>query len=438
MAKRRTSASSTRSRSRSRKRVASRAPSRGASGRASRGASRAASRRAARPAARPASGGAARRDRVRYAIVGAGYISQAAMLPAFARARRNSVLAAIVSDDPVKRDRLSRRHGAPVACGYDGYDTLLGSGAVDAVYIGLPNHLHADYVIRAAQAGVHVLCDKPLAVTQAGCRAIAAAVERAGVKLMVAYRLHFERASLEALKLVRAGRLGELRCFDSVFTMQVEPDNIRLRSETGGGTLHDIGIYCINAARTLFGAEPQQVVALSANTGEERFAEVDEMVSAILRFPGERLATFTVSFGAASTATWRLVGTRGDLVVDHAYEHASGMTHALTVKEQTQRRRFPKRDQFAAELLHFSDCILQDRQPEPSATEGLADVRVIEALYRSAEEGVPVELSPFERRRHPQPSQVLDVPAARGGPPPLVHADDPSPEPGEPGGEAEG
>jgi predicted dehydrogenase len=231
-------------------------------------------------------------SKVRYAVVGQGYIAQVAILPAFAHARRNSELAALVSGDRVKRKALGRKYGVAGLYSYEAYDECLRGGGVDAVFIALPNHLHRDYAVRAARAGVHVLCEKPMAMTEADCKAMIAAARRGRVKLMVAYRLHFEEANLKAAEMTRSGKLGEPRIFDSLFTMQVKAGNIRVQGE-GGGALYDIGVYCINAARALFAAEPVEVFAWSANNGERRFREVDEMTAAVMRFPGERLATFT-------------------------------------------------------------------------------------------------------------------------------------------------
>jgi glucose-fructose oxidoreductase len=351
---------------------------------------------------------------VRYAVVGLGHIAQVAVIPAFRHARSNSVLAAIVSDDAVKRREVGKRHRVPRAVGYDEYDALLASGDIDAVYICLPNDQHRDYAIRAARAGVHVLCEKPLAVTEADCRAMIAAAARNGVRLMSAYRLHFERSNLTAVETVRAGDLGKPRLFSSVFTMQLSADNIRSNSiARGGGTLYDIGIYCINAARYLFRAEPLEVVALSANGDRRRFRDVDETTSAILRFPDERLAAFTCSFGAASTGSFEVMGTEGHLRVESAYEYAAGSEHTLTIDDKKQRKRFAKRDQFAPELLHFSSCILERRQPEPDGLEGLADVRIIRALYRSARTGRPVRLPRLPKRRRPTMSAEIHRPALR-------------------------
>jgi predicted dehydrogenase len=298
----------------------------------------------------------------------------------------------------------------------------LKSGAIDAVYIALPNHLHADFTIRAAAAGIHVLCEKPMAVTEKECRAMIRAAQSNNIKLMVAYRLHFEEANMKAVEIVRSGKLGEPRLFSSVFSMQVRPGNIRTEKEMGGGTLYDIGIYCINAARYLFGDEPTEVSAFSsANRKDPRFKEIDEMTGALLRFPNDRLATFVSSFGAADVASYRILGTCGDLHVEQAYEYIMPVSHYLTVKGKTRKRSFPKRDQFAPELIYFSDCIKNDKTPEPSGTEGLADVRIIEGLYRSAKIHRAVKVRPVKRRQRPTMKQEIQRPAVSK--PPLVHVE---------------
>ena len=349
---------------------------------------------------------------VRYAVVGLGYIAQAAVLPAFAKAT-NSKLAALISDDPAKLSKLGKKYKAPITCSYDEYDDCLASGEIDAVYIALPNSMHREYTVRACQAGLHVLCEKPMAVTEADCEAMIAAAEEARVKLMVAYRLHFEEANMQAVEFVQSGTLGEVRSFNSIFTMQVKDGDIRVKKELGGGTLYDIGIYCINAARYIFRAEPIEVTAFSANNGDPRFEEIDEMTSAIIRFPGERLASFTASFGAADVSAYQVIGTEGNLRVDPAYEFASGLKHQLTIKGKKREHKFPKRDQFAPELVYFSNCIINNQAPEPSGREGLADVRVIQALYQSATMGASVTLGDFERKNRPALDQAMNEPAAK-------------------------
>ncbi len=147
------------------------------------------------------------RGPVRYAVVGLGHIAQVAVLPAFAHARRNSRLVAVVSGDAAKRREVARRYRLDQAYDYDDYEACLEQ--VDAVYIALPNSQHAEYTVRAARAGVHVLCEKPMAVTAAECERMIAACAEHRVKLMIAYRLHFEEINLKVIDLVRKGRIGE-------------------------------------------------------------------------------------------------------------------------------------------------------------------------------------------------------------------------------------
>ena len=260
--------------------------------------------------------------KVRYAVVGLGHIAQIAVLPAFAHARRNSS-----ADGPRERrldeaPDLARRYGVRRTYSYDEYEGCLQD--VDAVYIALPNSMHAEYTIRAARAGVHVLCEKPMAVTEEECRQMIDACREADVKLMIAYRLHFEELNLDAVELVRRGRIGTPKFFNSSFSMTVRPGNIRTKRELGGGTLYDIGVYCINAARYLFRDEPTEVMALSVNSGAAKLREIDETTGAILRFGSEQVATFVTSFNADDVAAYRIVGTKGQLRVDPAYEYAEG------------------------------------------------------------------------------------------------------------------
>lgn len=362
--------------------------------------------------------------KIRYAVVGLGHIAQIAVLPAFAHAKKKAELIALVSDDPEKLRKLGRKYRVEHKVAYQDYDKLLSSGLVDAVYIALPNHLHREYTVRAAQAGVHVLCEKPLAVTEKECEEMIRACHKNQVKLMTAYRLHFDKANLSAIEMVRSGKIGEPRIFNSVFTMQVVKNNIRVRKQTGGGTLYDIGIYCINAARYLFQDEPTEVIAATANNGEERFAEVEEMTSATLRFPGDRLASFTCSFGASDVSSYQIIGTEGDLRMDPAYEYEGELKYTLTVKGRARERKFAKSDQFAPQLLYFADCIINDQEPEASGREGLIDVQIIRALYAAAQTRRPVRLKiakddyPDKRQQITRPGvkkpQLIKVASASG------------------------
>jgi predicted dehydrogenase len=349
--------------------------------------------------------------RIRYAVVGLGHIAQVAVLPAFAHARRNSELVAVVSDDRMKRREMARRYRLEHVCGYDQFDDCLAH--VDAVYIALPNSMHAEYTMRAARAGVHVLCEKPMAVTSRECQQMIAACRNARVKLMVAYRLHFETLNLSAMDLARRGDLGRLKFFASSFSMRVRRGDIRTKRKYGGGTLYDIGVYCINAARNLFRTEPTEVTATCINSGLATLAEIDETTAATLRFGNDHVATFVTSFNASDVAAYRIVGTKGHLHADPAYEYAEGLEYLLTIDGRTTRKTTTKRDQFAPELLYFSDCIVNDRDPEPSGEEGLQDVRIVEALYKSARTGRPVRIGRFRKRARPTSRQRIIRPGAR-------------------------
>lgn len=204
--------------------------------------------------------------------------------------------------------------------------------------------------------------------------------------------------------------MGDIRIFNSLFTQQTVAGNIRVQKAVGGGTLDDIGIYCINAARYLFQDEPIAVFATGATNGEERFQEVEEMTSVILRFPGDRLATFTCSFGAARVSTYQVIGTKGSLRVDHAYSIKEDITHILTVEGKTQERIFKISDQLAAEFVYFSDCILHNKNVAPSGEEGLIDIQIIRALDRSIATGSFVEISTTGRQQRPTIEQVVTVP----------------------------
>ncbi len=349
------------------------------------------------------------RKRVRYAVVGLGHIAQVAVLPAFAHAK-NSDLAALISGDPEKEKKLSQKYGVP-AFNYHDFERAVEEQQIDAVYIALPNTQHRPFTERAARAGVHVLCEKPMSTSEKDCRAMIAACDKAGVRLMIAYRLHFTPAHVQAIALARSGRLGELRFFSSIFGMQVKPDNIRTDPEDGGGPLRDLGVYCINAARYLFGEEPVEVRATTASKrGDKRFEEVEEMASALLRFPDDRLAQFTCSFGSGNVASLELVGTKGILRIEPAYDYQGELKWSLAINDKRQEKTFPAGDQFAPELSHFSDCVLMGKRPEPDGQEGMADVRIIDAIFKSAATGRAVKIAPVKPQKPIKDAQAMRRP----------------------------
>ena len=351
------------------------------------------------------------------AVIGQGHFAQAAVLPAIAQLD-DVELAALVSGSPHKLEELGDRYGVRTCCPYEDLDALLATGRIDAVYIAVPNDLHAEMTLVAARHGVHVLCEKPMAPTEAECRQMIRACEQRHVKLMIGYRLHFEAANLVAVELARGGDIGVPRIFSSVFSLQVREGNTRVQQRRGAGPIYDIGIYCVNAARYLFRAEPVEVSAIRIAGEGPRFSAVDEAFAVTMRFPDDQLAQFTCSFGAHDRSHYEIVGTEGIIELDNAYEYAAEMRMRLVGLHGTKERTFERRDQIAGEIEYFASCIRDGREPEPSGWEGLEDVRILQAIQAAARFGRSVPIEPVERPHRPDLGQELYVPAH--GRPPLV------------------
>jgi predicted dehydrogenase len=348
--------------------------------------------------------------KIRYAVVGSGWISQIAFMPGVEQSG-NSVMTAIVSGNRANAEKLAKFHGVEHIFAYEDYDKMLAQGIVDAVYIALPNSMHADYTIRAARASVHALVEKPLAVSVAECEAMIAACDKAGVKLMTAYRLHTEPATLEALDMIYRGDIGDPRIFSSVFSFNMAPGNHRLKPEHWGGPLQDVGVYCLNAARHVFRAEPEEAMAMTGHgAGDPRFTGVEEMIAATLRFPGDRLAQFTASFGADDVDTYRIVGTKGDIELNHAYRLDQSMTLRVTRGGKITEKAFPQFDHFSGQMAYFSDCILKGERPEPDGGDGLADVLIMRAIETAARSGQPQKISLPPRPSHPSLAMARHFP----------------------------
>lgn len=347
---------------------------------------------------------------VRFAVVGLGDIAQRAVLSAFSHARSRATLAALVSGQPRKRRVLGARFKGVIACGYDEYDDLMASGSVDAVYIALPNEMHADFAHRAMRAGIHVLCEKPMATTVADARAMRVAAQRTGVQFMVAYRLHFDPATLTAIDLARDRRAGALRIFASIFSSPVKRGDIRL-TRKGRGGLFDLGIYCVNAARMVFRTEPTEVMAMNAGFGSGRFREVPEMTAALLRYPGERIAMFVCSLNAYRGSSWTAVAMKRLVSMEPAYSYYEPLSVELRSDTTRRTRRYGIHDQFAAELDHFVARIRSGRKAEPSAREGEADIRILDAIDRSARTGRRVLLRGIPRDELPTRREARAHPA---------------------------
>ncbi len=339
--------------------------------------------------------------KIRYVVVGLGNIAQVAILPAFAHAHENSELVGLVSSDPEKLAALSKKYGVEARGSYENLEDVVRRSSADAVYIALPSTMHRTMTERAAALGLHVLCEKPMAVTIEDCEAMIAATRAANVRLMIVYRLHFQAANLAAIDRIRKGDIGEPRIFSSVFTQQVREGDTRTRGELGGGAIYDMGIYCINAARQLFQDEPLEVFATQVRDHDARFQGVDESTTAVLLFAGGRTAQLTASQAAAAVSEYRVVGTKGDIRLEPAFGYAKGLDEYETVDGKTKKDSFSRRAELAPELAYFSDCILGNTAPEPSGEEGLCDVRILRAIEASAKSGQKVRLAPFYRDERP-------------------------------------
>jgi predicted dehydrogenase len=330
------------------------------------------------------------REKVRYAVIGGGPFTQQRVLPAFEHTS-NSELAALVSPNEQRRRVLARRHGSLLTGGLDELERVLVESRAQAVYLAAPCAHHRALTERATRAGAHVLCDPPMADTVEDCRAMITCAQAAQVKLMMAYRLHFDEASLDAAALVRDGKLGAPRVFSSLLMRPRRGNPSRAGGPLALAALWELATYPINTARHLFGGEPIRVFA-SADRGQGLLFDADATLSAILTFDDERSAQFTVSLAASAVASYRLIGEKGSLRIEPAYTCDEPHEYVLTVGDNRVDRHFTQRNQLAAELSAFSRAILEDGDVTPGAAEGLADVRVTEALLESRRSGRSIAL----------------------------------------------
>jgi predicted dehydrogenase len=336
----------------------------------------------------------------------------------------NSTIAALVTGDPVKAGRLAERYDVAHTYSYEQFPELLQSGNVDAVYIATPNWRHAEFVLPALAAGIHVLVEKPLEIDTARCQQIVDAQKTSKAKLMVAYRLHFEPATVAAIERVRNGELGQVHLFTSTFAQMVDPANHRAKSGVAAGPVFDMGPYPVNAVRNLFGAEPTEVSAFGSRHANSGLGDFDDTVTVMLRFPEGQLAHFAVSYYGSPIDAYTVLGTKGSLQVQPGYTYGKPLEHFLAVGDKEDKISYKNTDHFGGEMKYFSDCILHDLDPEPDAEEGLADVRVLEAIQRSLETGQVQSLAPFARSKRIDPDQVVRLGALK--PPEPMHASSPS------------
>jgi predicted dehydrogenase len=334
---------------------------------------------------------------VGYAVIGLGHISQRAVLPAF-RNSKKSKLIALVSRDDAKAKSLAMKFGAGWTYTYDALDECLRNRQVEAVYIATPNSMHAEVTVRAAGAGKHILCEKPLANTVEECRQMIEACRKNRVKLMTAYRKHFERSALDFKKLIVSGKLGRLKIVHSAFTNVRPPgDAWQMKKRlAGGGSLMDIGIYCINTVRWLTGVEPVEATAYSWTLDPERFVEVDDNMSFELKFPGGLYMQGSSSYTAAKASFLQIHGEKGWAALNPAYAYNEERRFFGKIGGKWFEKSYKPVDEFRAELDHLSESIRESREPEPDGITGMRDVAAIQAIYEAANQhrAVAIHVSP--------------------------------------------
>ncbi|HEY8901768.1 MAG TPA: Gfo/Idh/MocA family oxidoreductase [Chthoniobacterales bacterium] len=338
-------------------------------------------------------------QRLGWAIVGLGELALGEILPAFAKSQ-NSRLAGLVSGHRNKAKKIADFYKLPEASiyGYMEFDRIAEDKDIDVVYIALPNSMHAEFTIRALQAGKHVLCEKPMACTVAECEAMIAAAQTAGRQLGVAYRLHYEPMNLAVMDMCRRKEFGEIKTFSASHCQDVKAPNIRLSAPLGGGPVGDLGIYCINAARYTINEEPLDVMAVATQPQSDfRFREVPESVSFLLRYPSGVLAACECSFGSARLSHYQVLCSKGTISMDPAFSYRGlrlRTQRELSAGPEESQRFLEPVDQFAAEMDAFSRSI-QRNDPFPTPGEmGLRDMRIVLAVLESARlGGQPVKVA---------------------------------------------
>jgi predicted dehydrogenase len=303
----------------------------------------------------------------------------------------------LVSGDKDKAQRLAEKFGAPAHYEYRDYDACLGRPDIDAVYIATPTGAHEDGAVRAAKAGKHVLCEKPLAATVAEGRRMVKACRSQQVRLMTAYRKYFEPASVALKQIVKSGELGRVDVMHTLFSeFRYAGDNspgwLFDRKLAGGGSMMDLGVYCVNTSRWLIDEDPLRASALHWAHDRKRYREVEEGVAFRLDFPSGAMVQGTSTYGCVMTSFLTVHGEKGWASLCQAYLYEQ--ERRLLVESAS--RRFEKTygviDEFALELDAFSKCIREGRDPEPDGHEGLKDLVIVEAIYRSARTGRPAPI----------------------------------------------
>lgn len=317
---------------------------------------------------------------LRWGVLSTANIGRAAVNPAI-QASRNGELCAVASRDAERARSFADAHGIDTS--YGSYEALIEAPDIDALYVPLPNSLHRPWVVRALLAGKHVLCEKPLALDASECVEMADAADEAGVTLMEAFMYRFHPRTEQVLEMVRSGRVGEVGAVRSSFTFRLTtPDNIRLNPDLGGGALMDVGCYCVNVSRTMVGEEPHAVQAVARWTDRG----VDDVMAGMLHFPGGAVAHFDCALTMERCERYEVAGPDGYLEVDRAFLPGTDEVVAREVRGREGAFEHVTKgvDEYRLMVEHFADCVLSGESVRYSALEAAANMRVIEALYRSA------------------------------------------------------
>lgn len=330
-------------------------------------------------------------DRVRYGILGTASIARRRFVPAVRKSEKSEVVA-IASRELASADEFAAKLNIPRP--YSGYEALLEDPAVEVVYIPLPNHLHAQWTIRAADAGKHVLCEKPMAVDAEEAQRMADHCRRRGVLLMEGFMYRLNPRTLMIGQMLRDGAIGEVRAVVAQFAFSIDSSsNTRLIPGKGAGSLMDVGCYCINFSRYAFGADP---VAVHAHQRIDGVTGADMTTSAILEFDGGQTALVNCSFETAFRSSVEVAGSEGILRADRFFTPPQEGKIGFSIdsgRGDVQHFEVDAVDQFLVETDHFSDCVRGRAQLALDPHEDAApNAKVIDAIRESAGSGCRVEV----------------------------------------------
>jgi len=327
-----------------------------------------------------------------FALAGLGNLSTHQLAPALQKTKYCK-LTSIVTGQPAKAERWKVQYNIPDKniYNYDNMWQMAGNPDIDVVYVVTPNALHAEHTIKAAKAGKHVLCEKPMEVSVEKSQQMIDECKKAGKQLAIGYRLHFEPANLECVRLVREKTFGDLRMIEAGFGFPIgDPTQWRLnKALAGGGPLMDVGIYALQATRYLSGEEPAEVSAITTVTDPVKFKEVEESIVWQAKFPSGILAHCSATYKVPGTNFFRARADRGWFELDPAFSYGGIRGR----HGDGQAIRFEDIDQFAAEMDDFALCILENRPTKVPGEEGLRDVKIMMAIYEAVKTSKTVKLA---------------------------------------------